>query len=819
MAPAPSQMAFSADLTLFNLATVLVVLLIQNVQFCGYQSNKLLSYPTSSNDGFDAKELCRAIEGTDSVLIKLIWEAPSIINFYGFVLQITQNKMAPAPSQMASSADLTLFNLATVLVVLLIQNVQFCSCQPNESPLSSLTSSDDGFNAKELCRAIEGTEFHEQCLHSEVVKQKGFIPRNLRPPWLNSLLFEDNQLPEEKALANGCYGCYKGSTASNGVNPDEEYCACAVHFYQNEPETEPDDYKDRTLVLLDGCITGASHNCTANVKIQFSKTRNICYGENITVFENTIHLKESSGKDIGAASTFTFPMEFRHWGCRSRWHQLFELWERPYYDYIMIIISGDCGTKSFSLPQLTSFRGNELGKRERVGRGERVGGERVGGRVQEIRGLHLDLRQEVAAVQWRDQFGAYDFVRHNDLSWQPTDLKLINDYGMPNQGLMYPNFVTKSIGHANFSVDISKVFYHHNKKNAVVSPLSAAIALAMAYIGARGQTAVELGKVLAAGDSSGPSLRDNYGKFLQEIESTQTDANFKLKISKKLYLSNSVKVLDEFKSAIRKNFGEDSFESIDFGKQIEVADKINAFLDNASPGGKSIESIVPQSLNPLVLVSAIHFGAKWLRQFNPQYNEKKTFRSINGQYREMDMMTQTGQFMHMETEDFELVGVPFVGEKAHFVIMLRKPNRYRDYVFQKFNGENLMEFLKKSTMKELKVILPKFKIVSLHQNLEETLLLLGIKRAFRPSKADFSGINHNNLSYTLYINKVIQKVHILIDEDGTAASPSESKSIGSSFGLPKVDSARTFQPDRPFAFFITLHKKHVIFSGFFTGEQ
>uniref|UniRef100_A0A914ID12 Uncharacterized protein n=1 Tax=Globodera rostochiensis TaxID=31243 RepID=A0A914ID12_GLORO len=64
------------------------------------------------------------------------------------------------------------------------------------------------------------------------------------------------------------------------------------------------------------------------------------------------------------------------------------------------------------------------------------------GRVHEMRGLHLDLRGE-AAVQWRDQFGAYDYVQRNDLSWQPTDLKLINDYGMPNPELMYPHFVAE----------------------------------------------------------------------------------------------------------------------------------------------------------------------------------------------------------------------------------------------------------------------------------------------------------------------------------------------------------------------------------------
>ncbi|KAI3416531.1 hypothetical protein GPALN_006072 [Globodera pallida] len=669
-----------------------------------------------------------------------------------------------------ASSDLTLFNLATVFVVLLIQTVQFSGCQTTESPLPSPTSNaSDGFNAEELCRPIEGTAFHEQCLQSEVVKQGGFIPRHLRPPWLNSSLFEDNQLPEEKAAGNGCYACYKGSSASNGVNPDEEYCACAfkygapnkmfgkifgtfnvngstclqdlhkmalmptcgnefydyVHFYKNEPETEPDDFRhERTLVLLDGCITGASHSCTANVTIQFAEppkklSIGSCNAENKTVFESTIHLRESSGKlDIGGASSFTFPVEFKHRICVS-WLQFAELRALPFYQLIT-------------------------------------------GRVQEMRGLHLDLRGEVEAVQWRDPFGAYDFVQHNDLSWQPTDLNLIDDYGMPNHELMYPNFALKSIGHANFSVDILKMFYHYKavkiyEKNAVLSPISAAIALATAYIGARGQTAVELGKVLA-GDLSDSSLRVDYGKFLQEIGSAQTDANFTLRISNKLYLADSVKVLDEFKSAINTQFGEGNFESIDFRQQNAVAN--------------------------------------------------------------MDMMLQIGQFMHMEEERFELLGVPYVGEEAHFVILLPKP--YKLYVLQEFKGTKLMEFVKKAAMKELKVILPKFKIVSLHHSLEEILLLLGIKRAFRPSKADFSGINYNNLSYTLYINKVIQKAHISVyrrvRHRGVCINGCGAEEYGQ---LARVKSCPppTFQADRPFAFFLILRKKHVIFSGIFMGEQ
>uniref|UniRef100_A0A183CC91 Transposase n=1 Tax=Globodera pallida TaxID=36090 RepID=A0A183CC91_GLOPA len=58
---------------------------------------------------------------------------------------------------------------------------------------------------------------------------------------------------------------------------------------------------------------------------------------------------------------------------------------------------------------------------------------------------------------------------------------------------------------------------------------------------------------------------------------------------------------------------------------------------------------------------------------------------------------------------------------------------------------------------------------------------------------------------------MIQKAHISIDEYGTAASPStaaELKRIDSPFG--KLDSARTFQPDHSFAFFVTLHRDNPI---------
>ncbi|KAL3106612.1 hypothetical protein niasHT_012472 [Heterodera trifolii] len=67
-------------------------------------------------------------------------------------------------------------------------------------------------------------------------QKKGFIPKHLRPPWLDSSLFEDNKLKaEEKVSANGCYACYWGTKASNETNQDEDYCA---YGYKNEAPNE-----------------------------------------------------------------------------------------------------------------------------------------------------------------------------------------------------------------------------------------------------------------------------------------------------------------------------------------------------------------------------------------------------------------------------------------------------------------------------------------------------------------------------------------------------------------------------------------------------
>ncbi|KAL3096363.1 hypothetical protein niasHT_026330 [Heterodera trifolii] len=613
------------------------------------------------------------------------------------------------------------------------------------------------FNPPDVCRAIDRSpQFHSLCLRSSVVKQKGFIPKHLRPPWLDSSLFEDNKLKaEEKEPDNGCYACYKGTKASNGTNEDEDYCACVyknqapneqfskiigtfdglnclqdlykmafmpkcgnpyydqvkhcamVHFYENEPKKEPNgqEYK-RTLALLDGCVAGgADKNCTVKVEIEFEQPKSSffygnCDAQMKTVFESSFEISTSS------ASPFTFPVVFQHRICSS----LFGSAQMENaFNGITVTISGECG------------------------------------RVHEMRGLQLAMVGQ--AVQWRDPRGAHLYTEQRQLTWQPTELKSISANGKVNIALQYSQ-TSETSNQSNkpehpetseqdkfgFSMNLLNAIYRSccadawPAQNTVLSPISAAIALAMAYAGARGQTAAEFVNLLADGDGS--SLHQNNAKFIEEIESEKT---FNLSIANKIFLNESFTILDDFKATLIIYY-QGNFAKVDFKNKKE------------------------------------------------------------------------------EAANFKLLGMEFVGGNAHLFIILPNSNDGLTKVLGELTEAKLMEMVKNSPVTKVMVSLPKFKIESTHY-LEEHLPSLGLKSAFDPNSADFSGINGTE---RLYISKVLQKAMISVNEQGVEAAAATIIMLGpvSTAEIPAV-----FRADHPFAFFLIKSKKEVLFSGTFLGGE
>ncbi|KAL3099991.1 hypothetical protein niasHS_001917 [Heterodera schachtii] len=689
------------------------------------------------------------------------------------------------------------------------------------------------FNPSDVCRAIDrSAQFHSLCLRSSVVKQKGFIPKHLRPPWLDSSLFENNKLKaEEKVSANGCYACYRGTKASNGTNQDEDYCACVykneapnegfskiigtfdglnclqdlykmafmpkcgnpyydqikhcamVHFYENEPEKEPNghEYK-RTLALLDGCVAGgADENCTAKVKIEFEQPKSSFFYGNCDVQMKTVF--ESSFEITTTVSPFTFPVVFQHRICSSLFGSAQMENE---FNGITVTISGDCGTNIFKLPAI----------------------EFEEGRVHEMRGLQLAMVGQ--AVQWRDPRGAHLYTEQRQLTWQPTELKSISANGKVNIALQYSQ-TSETFG---FSMNLLNAIYRSccagawPVQNTVLSPVSAAIALAMAYAGARGQTAAEFVNLLA---DDGSSLHQNNAKFIEEIESEKT---FNLSIANKIFLNESFTILDDFKATLITYY-QGNFAKVDFkNKKEEAANKVNAFVSNATNGKIpkmiSAQSIDDQSL--VFLVNAIYFHAKWSQPFNEKFTEKRPFFLANGNEIQIEMMSHMNQYIYNEQNKFKLLGMEFVGGNAHLFIVLPNSNDGLTKVLGELTEAKLMEMVKNSPVTKVMVSLPKFKIESTHY-LEEHLPSLGLKSAFDPNSADFSGINGTE---RIYISKVLQKAMISVNEQGIEAAAATIIMLGpaSTAEIPAV-----FRADHPFAFFLIKSKKEVLFSGTFLGGE
>ncbi|KAL3069072.1 hypothetical protein niasHT_034302 [Heterodera trifolii] len=683
--------------------------------------------------------------------------------------------------------------MANLLAVILFTIIQFELGDSNDQ----ITADKNAINAEELCRPIDGTHFHEQCLQSSVVKQKGFIPRHLRPPWLNSSLFEDNELSVENAKNDGCYGCYKGTKASNGMAPGEEYCACTykgqmpnekfgvvfgtvsrksriclkdlqemafmptcgnkyfdhikhcamVHFYDNDPEKEPrkEEGKERILGLLDGCIRGATKHCrTVNVKVEHQE----------------MEYTGGFAYNCGAGIPFTFPVEFHNRPC---WNLVRS--ERPDYFFgITITLSGNCGNKSFQLP------GALLGPN---------------GRVQEMRGLQLDL-QTGEAVQWLDPAGGYAYAKQTTLNWQPTALHQIKPNGMPDGALMYPDFVLKPVGRSEFLLDLFKQIllqqktYDWPRDHTVVAPQLATVGLAIAYIGARGNTKVQIGKVLMDEGLSERLLHENNRKFLQEIQLMPSNDTFKLKMASKMFLSDSVDVLDQFNSTINTFYGS-NFEKINFREGTDAANKINEFVRKSTEEGNVSEVIKSSDIKPhhkIILVNVAHFHANW----GPLI----------------------GQFIYKDEKKFQLIGVPIGNgdnDKLHLVIVVPKDLLDLSLIVRELKGGKLIDLITNSPTTKAKLILPPIKI-NISYEFENVLPSLGIRNAFNnQSTADFTGMNKY---VPLYINKFIHKVSFSIANGTDTQFLCDDKRLA---GLPG------FEADEPFAFFLVHYKKNILFAG------
>jgi serpin B len=100
---------------------------------------------------------------------------------------------------------------------------------------------------------------------------------------------------------------------------------------------------------------------------------------------------------------------------------------------------------------------------------------------------------------------------------------------------------------------------------------------------------------------------------------------------------------------------------------------------------------------------------------------------------------------------------------------------------------------------QVDVALPKFKMSSGFM-LAQVLAALGVKDAFDPERADFSGMDGR--SHWLYVSAVLHKAYIDVNEKGTEAAAATAVVMMARGAARPVEPPREFRADHPFLFLI-----------------
>jgi serpin B len=206
-------------------------------------------------------------------------------------------------------------------------------------------------------------------------------------------------------------------------------------------------------------------------------------------------------------------------------------------------------------------------------------------------------------------------------------------------------------------------------------------------------------------------------------------------------------------------------------------------------------------LTRLVLTNAIYFKADWKNKFNKNSTYNGVFNLADGSQVTAPMMNQRDFFKVAGAQDWQAIELPYEGDKIAMDIIV--PDNFSSFEIG-LNLPTIDQILASMESQDIALTMPKFKFSS-EFDLKSALSALGMPIAFDPFNADFSGITN---AEPLYIQGVIHKAVVSVDEDGTEAAAAGAVIIGT------VSMPQMFIINKPFIFLIRdLETGTILFMG------
>jgi serpin B len=328
--------------------------------------------------------------------------------------------------------------------------------------------------------------------------------------------------------------------------------------------------------------------------------------------------------------------------------------------------------------------------------------------------------------------------------------------------------------------------------NLFYSPYSISLALAMAYAGARGETERQMADTL---NFTLPQARLHPAfNALDQLLTKSQNENFILNIANAFWGQKDFHFEAEFLDTLALNYGS-GVHVLDFVQNPEAARvTINDWVEKQTEN--RIKNLIPPGVidhfTRAVLTNAVYFNASWRYPFLEEATQDSAFTLLDGKQVTVPMMSQTEIFRYAEGEDYQAVELPYCGEKASMLIIL--PARSQFIEFEETLAERVHGIINDLDQTAVKLKMPKFKFEA-SMALSEMLADMGMPAAFDPDKADFSGMTGDR---SLWIDKVLHKAFVSVDERGTEAAAGTAVIMVLSAIVPEVEVSI----DHPFIFLV-----------------
>jgi serpin B len=229
---------------------------------------------------------------------------------------------------------------------------------------------------------------------------------------------------------------------------------------------------------------------------------------------------------------------------------------------------------------------------------------------------------------------------------------------------------------------------------------------------------------------------------------------------------------------------------------------VNAWAREKTHG--KIDSILSEEPSPdtrMIITNALYYLGDWELSFvaNDTYDQEFFTPSAAAT---VPFMHSSWYVPYYENDQFSMITLAFKAEekegKYAMAFLLPAESSSVQDLLASLTGAMFESALYSATDdKEVKISLPKFEF-EYFAPLNKTLEALGMKQAFSPDDADFTGITDVE---RLFISSVLHKCYVRIDELGAEAAAVTSVTMDAT-GMPIEEEKREFIANRPFLFAI-----------------